>query len=171
MKATGAVENAPDRPSLRWGLSFAHGYFELGMLEKAEKELNRLGSQSQDLPEVMAMRLRVLLARRAWPRVIETARHAVRLFPNVPEFYVHAAAAYDMLGQGDQRRLLWQTAPEKVRTSGILHLHMARFEASLGNLDSAREHLRSALNLEPGLRAIAGNDPGLSGMISENAEN
>lgn len=160
-----------DDPTLRWGLSQAQGYFELGMLDKSEKELNRLGKEHQDNPLVMTLRVRVLLARKFWPRVIETAHHAVRLYPTLPEFYVHGAAAYDMIGEREMGREFWQSAPEVVRSSGVLHLHMARFEAGLGNVESAREHLHNALILEPGLRALAGKDPRLADMLHEHSNN
>jgi hypothetical protein len=42
----------------------------------------------------------------------EHARRAVALFPEAPEFYVHAATACDMLGLHEEGRLVWQNAPE-----------------------------------------------------------
>ena len=45
-----------EQQALAWGLSFANGYFELGMLDRAEKELNKLAQKFQDKPEVLAMR-------------------------------------------------------------------------------------------------------------------
>ncbi|HEX9785957.1 MAG TPA: hypothetical protein VGA56_24925 [Opitutaceae bacterium] len=171
MPANPTETDLRNQQRLAWGLSFANGYFELGMLGWAEKELTQLGAALQDKPEVLTMRLRILLTRKSWPHVIEAAERAVRLFPHIPEFYVHAAAAYDMIGQSESGRLLWQTAPDNVRSSGVLHLHVARFEASLGNISSAREHLKDAFRLEPALLAIAGKDPGLSKILSENLSN
>ncbi len=170
--ATNHTENdLREQQTLAWGLSFANGYFELGMLGRAEKELDRLAARFQDKPEVLAMRLRILLTKRSWPHAIEAAERAVRLFPHIPEFYVHAAAACDMMGESKTWHALWQTAPENVRSSGVLHLHVARFEASLGNLAAAREHLRRAFSLEPALLAIAGNDPGLAIILDGHQNN
>ncbi|BET65288.1 hypothetical protein ASA1KI_02060 [Opitutales bacterium ASA1] len=171
MHATATTTAFREQHRLAWGLSFARGYFELGMLDWATRELDRLGSAHQDRPEVLAMRVRILLARKHWPDVVEAARRAVRLFPHLPEFYVHAAAAYDMLGRKEDAHAMWQTAPENVRSSGVLHLHVARFEASLGNVDSAREHLRRAFSLEPALLALAGQDPTLAGLLSAPQDN
>ncbi len=164
-------DHSTDDPALQWGLSFAHGYLALGMLDKAERELDRLGSAHQDRADVMTLRTRVLLARRTWPRLCEVARRGAHLFPLMGEFYLHAVTALDMLGRREEGRRLWNTAPDPIRRSGRLHLHVARFEMSLGNSDGAREHLQRALALEPALLALAGGDPLLSGMIAAHVGN
>ena len=154
-----------------WALSFARGYLELGMLHLAERELNGLPGEAQDTPPVMSLRSHLLVARRRWRRVVAHARRAVRLFPEAPEYYVHAATAFDMLGQRDESRRIWDLAPDAVRSNGVLHLHVARFEARLGNVDAARDHLASALDLDPRLRSVAIQDPHLTAVLSEHAKN
>lgn len=156
---------------LEWTLSFARGYLELGMLRHAERELDTLPVHLQDAPAVMSLRSHVLVARRRWRSVVAHARRAVRLFPEAPEYYVHAATAFDMLGQRDESRRVWESAPEMIRTNGVLHLHVARFEARLGNVAAARDHLASALDLDPDLRAVASRDPHLTAVLAAHAEN
>jgi hypothetical protein len=84
---------------------------------------------------------------------------------------VHAATAFDMLGQRDKGRRVWDSAPEIVRSSGALHLHVARFEARLGNVDAARDHLASALVLDPQLRSVASRDPHLTAVLAAHSAN
>lgn len=163
-------EIAPD-PVLVWGLSFAQGYLELGMLSAADRELDRLAKEFGDSAEVMSLRSHVLLARKLWPQVIEHARRAVKRFPGAPEYYVHAATAFDMLGLPAEGRQVWLSAPAEVRASGFFHLHVARFEAKLGNVSSARSHLERAFDLDPKLRAVAGRDPNLARLIAAIAKN
>lgn len=157
--------------SLEWALSFARGYLELGMLHQAERELDRIPADLQDAPAVMSLRSHVLVARRRWRRVLTHARRAVQLFPEAAEYYIHAATAFDMLGCREEGRRVWESAPENVRTNGILHLHVARFEARLGNVDAARDHLESAFDLDPRLRVIASRDPHLTAMLAAQSNN
>jgi tetratricopeptide (TPR) repeat protein len=107
------------------------------------------------------------MARRRWPQVVAQTRRALRLFPAAAEFYVHAATAHDMLGQPAEARDVWQKAPRALRSSGFFHLNVAQFEAQLGNIDSAQDHLVSALQIDPSLRALAGHDPKLAALVAK----
>lgn len=172
MSSTAITPSAPtDEAILAWALSFARGYLELGMVRQAEQELERLPAALQDLPAVMSLRSHVLVARRRWRRVVAHARRAVRLFPESPEYYIHAATAFDMLGRREEGRRVWASAPDTVRTNGVAHLHVARFEARLGNVDAAREHLASALDLDPRLRSVVSRDPHLTAVLADPGEN
>jgi len=171
MTSTPTSTAMPDEATLEWALSFARGYLELGMVRQAEQELTRLPAPAHDLPAVMSLRSHVLVARRRWRRVVAHARRAVQLFPESPEYYIHAATAFDMLGRRDEGRRVWASAPAAVRTNGVAHLHVARFEARLGNVDAAREHLASALDLDPKLRAVVSRDPHLIAVLTEPLEN
>jgi predicted Zn-dependent protease len=161
----------PANAALEWALSFARGYLELGMLARAESELRKLPPELQENPRVMSLRSHVLLARHRWRRVVAHARRAVSLFPHAPEYYIHAATALDMMGQPEEGRRVWALAPEPVRTSGFFHLHVARFEARLGNVHSARDHLASAFDLDPRLRSVAGRDPHLVPVLAVLTQN
>lgn len=165
MPATSHDSATPLEVTLEWALSFARGYLELGMFTHAEAELRKLPTSAQELPAVMSLKSHLLVARRRWRRVVAHARRAVRLFPEAPEYYIHAATAFDMLGCREESRQVWESAPEVVRTNGVLHLHVARFEARLGNVDAAREHLASAIDLDPRLRSVASSDPHLVGVL------
>ena len=160
-----------DDATLDWALSFARGYLELGMVRHAERELEKLPAALRELPAVMSLHSHVLVARRRWRRVVAHARRAVRLFPQAPEYYIHAATAFDMLGRRDEGRRVWDSAPDTVRTNGVFHLHVARFEARLGNVAAAREHLASALDLDPRLRSVVSRDPHLIAVLDEPLEN
>lgn len=171
MNANADTPDLEPDPALVWGLSFAQGYLELGMLTAAGRELDRVSRKFGESAEVMSLRSHVLLARKLWPQVIEHARRAVKLFPDAPEYYVHAATAFDMLGLPAEGRQVWMSAPAEVRASGFFHLHIARFEAKLGNVASARSHLARAFDLDPKLRAVAGRDPNLAKLIAAIAKN
>ena len=151
--------------SLAWALSFARGYLALGMLGPAERTLKDLSPLLHCHPEVMSLHSHLLIARRRWRKVVTHARHAVQLFPDAAEYYVHAATALDMLGRRAAGRKVWASAPPTVRANGTLHLYIARFEARLGNVDAARDHIASAFDLDPRLRAVVARDPQLTAVL------
>lgn len=150
---------------LEWTLSFARGYQALGMLTAAEKELDRLPRRYRENIEVMGLRSQIFVARESWTELLEHSCRAVALFPDQPEFYIHAVTAFDMMDRPTEGRELWESAPASVRSSGLFHLHLARFEANHGKIDLAREHLESAFDLDPRLRNFAGLDPDFAAII------
>lgn len=154
-------------PRLYWGLSYASGYFHLGMLEDASCELEQLGKALQKHPEVLSLKGLILLARKRWREVIEQCQFAHQLYPESPDFYIQAAYAYDKLNKPSEAREIWYSAPESVRTSLVYHYNIARCEARLGNREAALEHVRAVLTLAPEMVTTMSKDPNLKDLVGE----
>ncbi|MEZ5278737.1 MAG: tetratricopeptide repeat protein [Opitutaceae bacterium] len=163
-----AKEDQPREPEMGslWTLSFVRGYLELGMLEKAEKELARLPLEDQHRPESLSLAGQILMARRQWEAAIEVFAIGRALHPGCVDFYVKAAYAYEQVGRLQESRNMWQLVPRPVGRSGFAHLNLARCEAKLGNLPAARRHITTALHLDPNIRALLDNDPGLVQLLN-----
>ena len=148
-----------------WTFSFVRGYLELGMLGKAEKELAKLPLQFQHRAESMVLGGQILMARRKWSEAIKLFAIGRALHPTVVDFYVKAAFAYEQLGQLHESRNMWHLVPRPIGSSGFAHLNLARCEAKLGNLPAARRHMATALHLDPKIRTLLADDPGLAGLL------
>jgi tetratricopeptide (TPR) repeat protein len=146
----------PDNASLRWSLSFASGYLNLGMVREASRELEGLDPSEKCRSEVIDLRIQVMLARRHWRRASELARIAMRLFPGMIEFYRHAAIACEARGDPAEAKRIWCSAPSLFHQSGYFHYKIAGYEAQLGNKDRAREHIAMALRLDPAIEEDLG---------------
>lgn len=151
-----------------WGLSYASGYFHLGMLAEAKKELVELGASYQNEPEVMSLNGLILLAKKNWDAVVEQSLQARNMYPHSPDFYIQAAYAYDKLNEPAKAKDIWLHAPDEVRTSPLYHYNIARCEARLGNLETARQHIRTALILDPKIFKTIHKDPSLKTLLPEN---
>lgn len=160
-----ALENDVEPQALRWGLSCARGYFELGMLRHAERELEDLSVRHRCYADVIELRVRVLLARRRFRKAAWLARSAAKVYPGVAEFYLFAARAYEALGRPDEAKAVWISAPSLFHVSGAFHFNLARCEAKLGNARSAREHMALAIELDPAMQDRAEQDPGLRELL------
>ena len=154
---------------LRWALQYASGYLSLGMPDDALLELVSLGSRYQSLPEVMSLKGQIFLLRSEWSYAAEMARAGHTRYPELPDFYIQQALAYEQLGEPGRAIEIWMSAPDEIRKSGFCHYNLARCQARLGNIISARMHAREAVKLEPALRPAVKTDPLLKGLKSSGA--
>lgn len=134
-----------------WGLSYAYGYFQLGLAQKAETELLELGKNYQDLPEVINLRGLILLSQERWHKVLHLSARGRILYPHMPEFYVQGAYAFEKLKDYSQALHLWEGAPSCIRSYPLYHYNVARCQAFLGEIQGAESSLRVALTLDPKL--------------------
>jgi len=172
MEIFSAITTDTEPIALRWGLSFARGYLELGMLAAAERELARLSVRHRCYADVIELRIRVLLARHRYDKAAWLARSASKVYPGVAEFYLFASRAYEALDRPDQAKEVWISAPTLFHASGMYHFNLARFEAKLGNPSSARQHMKLAIELDPAMQDRAKSDPGLCALLeSKTSEN
>lgn len=151
---------------LYWGLSYASGYFHLGMLNQAKKELIELGIQYQSIPEVLSLRGLILMSEKSWEALIQQSLFASYLYPKVPEFYIQAAYALDKMKEHTRALDLWLKAPISVRTSPLYHYNVARCQASLGKMDRASEYIKAALLLDPKMIHTIRKDPKLKSCLA-----
>jgi len=152
-------------PTARWTLSFASGYLDLGMLEKAEKELARLPPDDHHQPEALTLAGRILMARRKWEEALKLFAIGRALYPRTPDFFVQAAFAYEKMERVLESKNMWELVPQPIRRSSLAHFNLARCEAKLGNLKAARRHLAKAVTLDPKFQAIFIQDPGLAHLL------
>ena len=138
-------------PHLKYkrSLQSVFGYFGLNMPEEAERELDALPAEAQTRPEVISLRTQVLLMKAEWKHAATLAAAGHSLYPEVPDFYVQQALAFEQLGEPARAISMWQASP--VRDSGFCHFNLARCEMQLGNIQAAGEHMRKAMQLEPDL--------------------
>ncbi len=135
-------------PTLRWALSCATGYLQLGMLSEAARELTSLGLEYQTDPEVLELRIRILIARKHCNKAAKLAKIATRLYPKLIDFYVLNASAYEEKGNPQKAKEVWLSVPLLFQNSGFLHYKIARCEKKLGNYLSAREHMEEAIKID-----------------------
>ncbi len=156
-----------DESDLRWSLSYAVGFHNLGMHSEALDELDTLPECWQERAEVLCLRGQIFLSQERWEEVVEHSTAAAERYPSSPDFYIQAALAYDKLDRPEDARCIWLAAPRELRSTAFYHYNLARCETKLGHFALARQHTRTAMTLSGEIAKVVKRDPALLFFASD----
>ncbi len=145
-------------------LHAADGYLFLGLPDFAHEELTAIPLPEQLDPAVMLARVRVLLHLKDWPEAEKLSTEGATQHPSEEEFTVQRAFALHQLKEGEKAVEVLLAAPEWLRRTGILHYNLACYEARLGDLTTARQCIRAAIQLNAAMKKNARVDPDLQAL-------
>jgi tetratricopeptide (TPR) repeat protein len=145
-------------------LQAADGYLYLGMPEEALEELGLVPTEEQQHSAVLLARVRVLLHLKDWQTAESLSGLGTQRHPDEEEFTVQRAFALHQLHRGEQAVEVLLSAPEWIRRTGILHYNLACYEARLGDLSTARQCIRAAIQLNAAMKKNARLDPDLQSL-------
>ena len=146
-------------------LQAAQGYLELGLPLEAHEELEEIEPELRHLSEVLAIKVPIFRALRAWRLMEAVAKElCIRQF-DVPEWQLALAEAVcHERSMQEALQVLVQAAmrfPEEAR----IFYTLARYQSQLGYLDAARGRLADAVKLDPVLREMAHSEPDLAPLF------
>ncbi|GAB4239395.1 MAG: hypothetical protein OHK005_00810 [Candidatus Methylacidiphilales bacterium] len=159
-----AWELDPER-QLQRCLRAAEGYLNLGMIREAWEEVEALPERLRARPETLILMARILRACGRWSEAIELSRVGSEAYPNVFEFYFLRASVLEERGRFQEARETLLEGPSALRMTDWFHYNLARYEASLGNLDTARRELKQAIAINRRLRELARKDPAFQALL------
>jgi len=142
-------------------LEAVDGYLYLGMPDEALNELREIHIKHQGEIAVLRARVRALLHMRRWREAELLSEKGTSLYPEENEFMVQRAFALHQLKRGNDAVNVLLSAPDWIRRTGILHYNLACYEAKLGDIVTARQCIRAALELNSAFKKNARNDPDL----------
>ncbi len=145
----------------------AQGYLELGMVEEALAELTSVSDELRDDPDIVELRLHILMQGRRWAEALTTAEELLRKKPNAVPGYIHGAFALHELGRTAEARDLLLKGPGDLRKDPTFHYNIGCYEAVLGNRESALESLNQSFALDETYRDFAKRDPDLEAIKAE----
>ena len=134
----------------------AQGYLELGMVEEALTELSSIGVVASDDPDIVELRLHILMEGRKWNEAIDAAEELLRMKADAMPAYIHGAFALHELGRTSEARDLLLKGPPVLRDDAVL-----------GNRDAALESLRQSFAMDKTFREFARRDPDLMQIVQE----
>jgi Flp pilus assembly protein TadD len=152
---------------LKWLLSHARGYLELGMVEEAAAELARIPETDTRDFEVRVLQALVLQEQKSWARLVPLAAELVQEKPKDASWWIMWAYA--------TRRADSLAAAEKILLeAGQLHPREATIQFNLGcytcqrgDLAAARAYVNRAIALNETFREAAATDPDLEPLRTE----
>lgn len=149
-------------------LSYAQGFIELGLLEDAANELEKVAFEDRLTAPVLLARLELYMAAKQWDMVEAMAKPLVKI-PNVDEgVWIHWAYAVRRLrGVAEAKDILLKAESTHGKTCGVLQFNLACYECVLGNLEEARQRLRKACKLDKRFKVAALDESDLKGLWEE----
>jgi tetratricopeptide (TPR) repeat protein len=145
----------------------AQGYLELGMVEEALAELSFFQPQEINDPDLLELRLHILMQEGRWSEALLSAEELLRLNASAVPAYIHGAFALHELGRTAEARDLLKRGPEILRNDPTYHYNIGCYEAVLGNRELAKESLKKSFALDESYRDFAKKDPDLAAIRNE----
>ena len=154
---------------LKWLLSHTRGYLELGMVEEAAAELDRVPELSASEFDVRVLRALVLQEQKHWVRLVPLAAGLAREKPEDAGWWIMWAYA--------TRRATSLTAAEKVLLEAetnhpkeaTIQFNLGCYACQRGDLPTARERVDRAIALDGHFRDAAATDPDLAPLRENKA--
>ncbi len=137
------------------------------MVEEALAELLPLESSFQSDPDIVELRLHILMQAERWGDALSAAEDLLRLHQDALPGYIHGAFALHELGRTAEARDLLLKAPEILRKDPTFYYNIGCYEAVLGNRDAALESLKKSFSMNKSFRDFAQNDPDLVEIAKE----
>jgi len=147
---------------LKWLLSHARGYLELGMVEEAAGELDRIPELSASDFDVRVLRSLVLQEQKHWVRLGPLAAGLVREKPSDPGWWImwaYATRRAESLTAAEKILLEAETYHPKEAT---IQFNLGCYACQLGDLVRARKRVDHAIALDSHFRDAATIDPDLA---------
>jgi len=135
------------QPPDSFHLQAAQGWFELGNLVEAAKELEQITPELHGHPDVLVVRVRLAEAAGQWEHVAEVARKIAEALPdNHFGWFMLAYALHELKRTKEAREILVSVAA-KFPEEFLMRYNLACYECQLGRLEQARDWLEKAFAL------------------------
>lgn len=145
----------------------AQGYHELGLWREAWRELDALSDDAQHRPDVLEMRILILINEQKWKEALNLSRQLAEVAPEEEGGWVHAAYCLHELGRTAEAIQALLAAPITLREKAIYHYNLACYSCVLGRIDAAREALQRSIALDKRYRDFARTDRDLAPLHGE----
>jgi tetratricopeptide (TPR) repeat protein len=136
----------------------AQGYHELGLWREAWRELDGLSETAQRRPDVLEMRVLILINEHNWRDALNLSRRLADVAPQEEGGWVHSAYCLHELGRTQEALHALLSAPPSLRDKAIFHYNFACYSCVLGQIDAAREALLRSFALDKRYRDFARSD-------------
>jgi len=147
--------------NLRWHLSHARGYLDLGMLSEAEAELASIAAPQSGCAEVQVARVALLHEKRDWQELRRIASELVQRQPEHAGWWVSFAFATRRTSTLADAREILLAAEREHPQEAIIHFNLGCYACQMGEMEEARQRVWRSIQLRGELRELARHDPDL----------
>jgi tetratricopeptide (TPR) repeat protein len=149
-------------------IDYAYGYLALGLLDDAAKELGAVARSDRRQPPVLAARVDLHMAAKAWAEVAECARRLTELTPGDPNGWISwAYATRRLVDIPSAEKILVQGETQVGRQCPTIDYNLACYYCLLGEVAKAKQRLEKACGADPAWKQAALADEDLRTMWAE----
>jgi Tfp pilus assembly protein PilF len=150
-----------NRAELEQRLQPAIGYLQLGMMEEANEVVEALPPEAKTEKMVLGLQVEIYRETSSWQRMREVAGFLTHEWPGDSQHWISFAYATRRCRSITEAEIILLKAVKLHPMEPMIHFNLACYAAQSGELAAARERLAQAELLDPGIRAMALNDPDL----------
>ncbi len=150
--------------SLERALLSAQGYIELEMPDEALLEIDALSPKDQLREEVLQVRLFIVIRAKRWDAALTVCARLRATSPEGATGYIHGAFCLHEMGRTPEAKQLLLEGPPSLLSEPTYHYNLGCYDAVLGNLDEAAQHLETSFQMDRKFREIAKYDPDLKAV-------
>ena len=137
------------------------------MVEEALAELSSLLPLETPDPDLVELRLHILMQGERWSDALTSAEELLRITPEAVPAFIHGAFALHEMGRTSEARDLLLKGPPVLKTDPTFHYNIGCYEAVLGNKEAALQSLQLSFALDETYRDFAKGDPDLKMLHGE----
>lgn len=142
-------------------LSFSNGYRELEMYDEALKELDAFGSEVAKDLDCQQMRLAILMQAKRWKEALPCAKRLAENDPSDPGNLVNLAYITRRAEDIAEARAILERAADRFPEEAIIHYNLGCYAASCTELETAKQYLLRAFQLDPNYLEMSASDSDL----------
>ena len=139
----------------------AEGFLELGLHLEAWEELERLPDAARAHPDVLLLRMDILLGMERWQDAVTLGAGCCMNWRTHDVFFLRTAGALMHLRDYENALVLLKSAPGSLHAKPEYHYAIARCAARLGLTSDAKTALKECLSLDKSYRQRALGNPDL----------
>jgi tetratricopeptide (TPR) repeat protein len=147
----------PDNQYLRAAL----GYVELGLFLEANEELEKIDAFNRAAPEVLALRIEIYRGLKKWELMVEIAKRLNQFQPNEVQWILSYAFATRRAVSIEVAKEILLESVAKFQKEAVIFFNLACYECQLQRLDSAKDYLKRAFDIDSSWRITALEDQDL----------
>ena len=148
-------------------LTAAAGYLELGMAADASAELDSIEPVRRSDWQVLALRVAVCQETKDWVPMLLLSERLVAMQPAQSQWLISLAYATRRCQSLEAARKILLGALDRFPEESTIPFNLACYEAQLGRLELARDHLVRAIQMNGAHRAMALADTDLAPLHEE----
>jgi tetratricopeptide (TPR) repeat protein len=128
------------------------GYLSLRMFADTHEQLERMSIEFKTHPKTLHARLILLVEMERWEDGVILGTSLIKLWPDYSDFHLKTAYCLHELRHTDEAKKMLINGPPSLRDLAVFHYNLACYEAQLGNILEAKEHLGKCFKIDKDFR-------------------